>query len=100
MGRFEPAVNFESGIERQREFKTAMIAQTTLVQKAAVVIAKESENTGYYRRRIRRRGARVHSGDPFWHLSEFGSVNNSAYSPLRRGVIATGLRFEPAPSEL
>jgi hypothetical protein len=32
-----------------------------------------------------------------WHLVEFGSVNNPAYSPLRRGVVAAGLRFDPAP---
>lgn len=100
MARFDPDHTFEAGIRRQREHKTAMIANAAVVQRAVVAIAKESENTGYYRRRIRRRGTRVHSLDVMWHLSEYGSVNNSAYAPLRRGVIAAGLTFEPAPSEL
>lgn len=29
--------------------------------------------------------------DPFGHLVEWGSVNNSPYAPIRRGVAATGL---------
>lgn len=33
----------------------------------------------------------VESTDPFAHLVEFGSVNNPAYAPLRRGVRAAGL---------
>lgn len=34
----------------------------------------------------------VLSTDPFAHLVEFGSINNVAYAPLRRGVEATGLK--------
>jgi len=32
-----------------------------------------------------------------WHIVEFGSVNNEAYSPLRRAVTASGLRLDVAP---
>lgn len=32
-----------------------------------------------------------------WHLVEFGSVNNPSYGPLRRAVVAAGLRLENAP---
>lgn len=33
------------------------------------------------------------------HLVEFGSVNNPAYAPLRRGTIAAGYRFQPSPKQ-
>ena len=36
----------------------------------------------------------VGSDDPFMHLVEWGSVNNSPYAPLRRAVRAEGLRLE------
>ncbi len=32
----------------------------------------------------------------FWHLIEFGSVNNPPYSPLRRGVDSV-LDYKPVP---
>lgn len=35
----------------------------------------------------------VYSTDPFWHLIEFGSVNNPPYAPMRRAVLRRGLRF-------
>lgn len=34
------------------------------------------------------------STDPFAHLVEWGSVNNPAYAPLRRGVQNAGMRLE------
>lgn len=34
------------------------------------------------------------SDDPFFHLVEWGSVNNPPYAPLRRGIRAAGLRLE------
>ena len=39
---------------------------------------------------------RVGNTDFFFHLTEFGSVNNPAYAPLRRGVRAAGLRLDEA----
>lgn len=36
---------------------------------------------------------RVGNTDPFFHLTEWGSVNNPPYAPLRRGVTAAGLRL-------
>lgn len=32
-----------------------------------------------------------------WHLQEFGSTRNVVQAPLRRGVLAAGLRFLPHP---
>jgi hypothetical protein len=40
---------------------------------------------------------RVGNVDPFFHLTEFGSVNNPPYAPLRKGVTSAGLRLEAAP---
>lgn len=36
---------------------------------------------------------RVGNTDPFFHLTEWGSVNNPPYAPLRRAVTAAGLRL-------
>jgi hypothetical protein len=36
----------------------------------------------------------VGSDDPFFHLVEWGSVNNPPYAPIRRAVRAAGLRLE------
>lgn len=38
--------------------------------------------------------ASVYSDSPFWHLFEFGSINNAPIRPLSRAVTDTGLRFE------
>lgn len=37
--------------------------------------------------------AELVSDDPFWHLIEFGSVNNPPYRPLTRGTQDAGLDF-------
>lgn len=49
--------------------------------------------------RVERHGdeVRVGSVDPFWHLIEWGSVNNPAYAPLRTGARAVGLRLDLSP---
>lgn len=36
---------------------------------------------------------RVQTVDPFGHLVEWGSINNQPYAPLRKGVLASGLRL-------
>jgi hypothetical protein len=43
-------------------------------------------------------GVRVVNTKHGWHLQEFGSTRNLVQAPLRRGVIAAGLRFSPAPA--
>jgi hypothetical protein len=37
---------------------------------------------------------RVGNTDPFFHLTEWGSVNNPPYAPLRSGVVNAGLRLD------
>lgn len=38
--------------------------------------------------------------DPFFHLTEWGSVNNPPYAPLRRGVQTAGLRLSESTEGL
>ena len=52
------------------------------------------DGTGAAKRSIRAAGDRVVSTDPFFHLIEWGSVNNPAYAPFRRGIRAAGLRLD------
>lgn len=88
----------------------AEMARTPRMQRvlleAAQAIADEGRNAvpvgddprrGHIRDRIRATqqhgDTRTEIDDPFGHLAEWGSVNNPAYAPLRRGVEAAGLRF-------
>lgn len=41
--------------------------------------------------------ATAYTTDIAGHLAEWGSVNNPAYAPLRRGAEAAGFRTRPAP---
>lgn len=75
------------------------VARTLI--KPAVEAATPRGASGQAHRSIRvdRQGdqVRVGSVDPFWHLIEWGSVNNPAYAPLRRGARAAGLRLDLSP---
>jgi hypothetical protein len=95
MSRFDINATCARGIQRQPAFQKAMRAKTAVARQAILAVAPD--RTGYYKKKIRQRGTTVIAADPFWHLVEFGSVNNPPYAPLRRGVIAAGLRFEPSP---
>lgn len=62
-------------------------------------------DTGYYKRSLRssravrepdRLVATAYTVDPFGHLVEWGSVNNPAHAPLRRGAERLGLRTRVA----
>lgn len=77
------------------KYAAVMNANAAAVLAAAVAVAPV--HTGYYKRKLRRRGARVMATDPFGHLVEWGSANNPPYAPLRRGVLAAGLRLDEAP---
>lgn len=74
--------------------KTAQIARSTE--------ANTPHRTGAARRSIGSSASlaggtpvgRVFSTHPFWHLIEFGSINNPAYRPMTRAARASGLRFE------
>lgn len=89
--RFVPNPHAAEDLQQTEEYKAAMAA-------IAIKVAAEVEDaaphvTGYYEGHIAADGATVVASDPFWHLVEFGSINNPPYAPLRRGVVAAGLRF-------
>lgn len=94
--RFQPAwrTRWERDIRRQPEYDAAIALRTRKVAAAVRTYAAGFAETGYYARHIRVIGNSVVSTDPFGHLVEFGSVNNIAYAPLRRGVLAAGLRLD------
>lgn len=94
--RFRPAwrTRWERDIRRQPGYNAAMEIRTRRVATAVRAYAAGFAETGYYARHVRVIGNSVVSTDPFGHLVEFGSVNNVAYAPLRRGVLAAGLRLD------
>lgn len=97
MGRFrpEPIKKIALSVSRQPRYRRAIGDEAERV--ASLVRAMSPVRTGYYLRRVRAVGSRVHTYDVFWHLVEYGSIHNPPYAPLRRGVIASGLRFRPDP---
>ncbi len=92
--RFVPNPRATEDLQGDAEYQDAMarIARTV----AAEVEDAAPHVTGYYEGHIEADGATVVASDPFWHLVEFGSINNPPYAPLRRGVVAAGLRFVDA----
>lgn len=86
---------FEDALRRDPAYDKWRARETAKVAKAVREVAPDE--TGYYRRRVRASAAgRVVASDPFWHLIEFGSINNRAVAPLRLGAIAAGTRFVPS----
>lgn len=91
--RFNARKTFEQELRGQPDFQTGMQDRTRIL--AVTIEAASPHKTGYFARRVRKRGRyRVALLDPFWHLVEYGSKNNPAYAPVRRAVRALGLRFE------
>jgi len=93
--RYRPNPAFEEEIRAQPQHEKGMRTITKGVAKAVRNVAPE--RTGYYKRRVKADGTKVRARDVFWHLVEFGSIRNPPYGPLRRGVIAAGLRFVRRP---
>ena len=98
---FRPAPGFATRIERTAAAEAAAYAIASRVVRPAVeAVAPRGPGPrgGAYRGSItvvRENGlVAVISTDPFAHLVEWGSVNNPAYAPLRRGVRAAGLRLD------
>lgn len=101
MRAFRPNPSFERDLRAQPEFKQCMRAAAESIVSAARAAAPDV--TGAYRDSLQV----VEDGDTIaaattdraGHLVEFGSVNNPAYAPLRRGTRAAGLRLEEAPPQ-
>lgn len=93
--KYRPNPLFEKEVQAEPEHQKGMEKVTKGVARSIRRVAPE--RTGYYKRRVRASGRKVVARDPFWHLIEFGSVNNPPYSPLRRGLLAAGLRLVKRP---
>lgn len=78
-------------------------SKTAANQLASAARQVAPDRTGHYKRSIRtstevdehgRPFGRVHADDIAAHLIEWGSVNNPAYAPLRRGAEQLGLKVK------
>lgn len=92
--RFRARRTFERELRGQPVFQAHLAAAAVNVAAEIQVAAQPYRHTGYYIRRVRVRRNRVVLLDPFWHLSEYGSINNPPQANARRGIRAAGLRFE------
>ena len=97
MGAFYVANKlFEQQMKLNDEFVDALYESGKEVAAQAQALAPTV--TGYYKRSIwtdrTTFGVTVGSHDPFGHMVEWGSINNPAYAPIRRGVLAAGLRLD------
>lgn len=92
--RFRARKTFEREVRAEPEFKAHMVATTREVAAVIRFMALPYRHTGYYIQHIEERGTRVLFLDPFYHLSEYGSIHNPPQRNALRGVKAAGLRFE------
>lgn len=82
------------GIASGAAYKAFLASSAESVADAADLAAPGRE--GDY---IHAEGSKVVYANPraAWHIVEFGSANNHPYSPLRRAVVAAGLRLDEEP---
>lgn len=93
--RFNPRLHQQLG--RDPRFRAGMDRQQQRAVAAVRTVAQTFRETGYFARSLRTSGNRIETTDPFGHLIEFGSQNNAAYAPLRRGVRIAGLEVREMP---
>jgi len=100
MASFRPNRQARAQLARQPEHKAMLREQAERVKDSAERESPIGETGDYIDRfdivELPTR-MRVSNDDFAWHLTEFGSVNNPAYAPLRRGVRRAGLRLEEDP---
>jgi hypothetical protein len=95
--RLVPKAKLASAISRQPEFKKALREHAEAVKTAAereTPVGATEDTIHGYRITETPTAFRVGNTDFFFHLTEWGSANNPPYAPLRRGVIAAGLRLD------
>lgn len=96
--RFRASPGYQERLEHSPAAAAVLEGVARQLVKPAVEAVAPHGQTGMYHRSIRviRNGDTVGIGsiDPFAHLVEFGSINNPAYAPLRRGIRAAGLRLD------
>ena len=89
---FIPDPDLDRELRRQAEMIAARMDAAEQVVRATKDVAPV--NSGQYVDRLRAvtdgADVRAESYDPAAHLVEFGSINNPAYAPLRRGAQQVG----------
>lgn len=90
--RFRRNTRFERDVRRSPRFQAVRRAAARAIKQNAEAIAPHGSGT--YADSIEADDSRVWTTDPAGHIVEFGSINNPAYAPLRRGARAAGLRLE------
>lgn len=98
--QFELTPQLEQQIRSWPTYKAYMAHVASAITDQAKVTAPRGK-TGDAQRKLRTAAAgdvaAAISDDFAWHLIEFGSIKNPAYSPFRRAVLSLGLRYEPKP---
>lgn len=95
--KFKRNPSFLSQLKRGVEFQAVLDDAAGAVQQAAeheTPIGATADTIHHYKTTKAPTTRKVGNTDPFFHLTEWGSVNNVAYAPLRRGVQAAGLRLD------
>lgn len=92
--RFVRNPNFKAELQAEPQFVAGMVAETVRTAEQIKLAAEPFRHTGNYIRNVKVRRTRIYVEPHFWHIIEFGSVNNAPQANVRRGVIAAGLRFE------
>jgi len=99
MARYRPAAGWEEGLREQAIPDMARRAEVVAGHVRRIQEGKFMAQRGVSPIRVRvvRGRVSVYNTKRGWHLQEFGSRNNVLQAPLRRGVLAAGLKFSPAP---
>ena len=84
--RYLPNPRFIPEFLRSRAAKTIEEEVAEEILERAQGIGSAIADTGDYERSLRVEGNQVVSDDPAAHIIEHGSINNEAFSPLRRGA--------------
>jgi hypothetical protein len=94
MGVFRPNPDFDEEIKEDEDYKKVVLGLGQVLAAEIKAVAPRGETADYVDSIESDEDGSVGTTDPFGHLVEWGSVNNPAYAPIRRGVSAAGLRLE------
>lgn len=99
MARFRPNPNFKREVEREVEFRQALMIPARAAAALANALGHRIMPKGKgptIKVEADLDGVRIVNHAYGSHIDEYGSANNPAYAPLRRGVRAAGLKFTEA----
>lgn len=92
-GFFKRNPRFERELQKDPAIRDKLRDPAKVALSAAQSATPARMNSGWYVEDTDT-GVRIGTTNPFFHLIEWGSVNNSPRAPLRRAVRAAGARLE------